>query len=184
MKFMCYSCLAYNIISYLHYNDIPNSITNMLRLYADDALLYSIINSTADCINSRSDLLTLQKWCKTWQMEFNPTKCEHLQITNKYNFIDTHYTLYEDTIQKVTIAKYLYPLGITFDCHLNWKNHINIIAAKANAAQAFLRRNTTFCPTEVKIHLYNTFVYCLVTTYCSYNTWLNLRKFTRYIFND
>jgi len=52
-------------------------------------------------------------------------------------------------IQKVTNAKYL---GITFDCHLSWKSHINTIAAKVDAAQAFLHRNTTFCPTEVKIH--------------------------------
>ena len=107
----------------------------MLRLYADDALLYSIINSTADCTNLQTDLSTLQKWSETWQMEFNPT---NLQITNKYNFIDTQYTLYGHTIHKVTNAKYL---GITFDRHLGWKSHINAIAAKANAAQAFLRRN-------------------------------------------
>ena len=68
----------------IYINDIPNSITNMLRLYADDALLYSIINSTADCINLQTDLSTLQKWCETWQMEFDPTKCEHLKITNKH----------------------------------------------------------------------------------------------------
>ena len=91
----------------IYINDIPNSITNMLRLYADNALLYSIINSNADCINLQTDLSTLQKWCKTWQMEFNPTKCEHFQITNRHNFTDTHYTLFGHTIQKVTNAKYL-----------------------------------------------------------------------------
>ena len=82
----------------IYINNITNSITNMLRLYADDALLYSIINSAADCINLQTDLSTLQKWCETWQMKFNPTKCEHLQITKKHNFIDTHYTLYGPTI--------------------------------------------------------------------------------------
>ena len=70
------------------------------------------------------------------------------------NFIDIQYTLYGHTIQKVTNAKYL---EIAFDCHLSWKSHINTTGAKANAAQAFLRRNTTFCPPEVKIHCYNTF---------------------------
>ena len=70
-------------------------------------------------------------------MEFNPTKCKHLQITNKHNFIDTHYTLYGHTIQNVTNAKYL---GITLDCHLNQKSHVNIIDAKANAAQALLQK--------------------------------------------
>ena len=31
----------------IYINDITNSVTNMLRLYADDILLYSIINWTA-----------------------------------------------------------------------------------------------------------------------------------------
>ena len=78
-----------------------------------------------------------KKWSETWQIEFNPTKCEHLQITNKHNFIDTHYTLYGHTIQKVTNAKYL-AIGTTFDCHLRWKSYFNTIAAKANTAEAFL----------------------------------------------
>ena len=95
----------------------------------------------------QADLLTIQKWSKTWQMEFNPSKCEHLQITNKHNYIDTHYTLYGHTIQKVTHAKYP---GLIFDCHLSWKSHISTITAKVNAAQAFLR-STTFCPTEAVI---------------------------------
>ena len=49
----------------IYINEIPNSITNMLRLYVDDTLLYSIINSAADRINLQTDLLTLQKWCET-----------------------------------------------------------------------------------------------------------------------
>ena len=63
-------------------------------------------------------------------------------------------------------------LGITFDRHLSWKSHINTIAAKANTA--FLRRNTAFCQTEVKIHCYNTFVHPIIeysttawSTYCT-----------------
>ena len=167
-------------------NDIPNSITNMLRLYVDDALLYSTINLTADW-NLQTDLSTLQKWCKTWQMEFNPTKCEHLQITNK----DTHYTLYGHTIQIVTNAKYL---EITFDCHLSWNSHINTTTAKANAAQAILWRNTTLCPTEVKIHCYNIFVRPFMeysATAWSPHTALDIsklekvqRRAARYIFNN
>ena len=38
---------------------------------------------------------TLQKWAEVWRMESNPTRCEHLQITNKHmhNFIYARYTL-------------------------------------------------------------------------------------------
>ena len=74
-------------------------------------------------------------------MQFNPAKCEHPQITNKHNFTDFHYSLYGHTMQKVKNAKYL---RVTFDCHLSWKNHINSIAAKATAAQAFLQETLPF----------------------------------------
>ena len=111
------------------------------------------------------------------------------QQTQLYN-IDTHYTLYGYTKQKVTNAKYL---GITFDCHLNRKSHINI-TTKANAAQAFLWRNTTFYPTEVKIHCYNTFVWPIMK-YSASVWWPHTiqdipklekvqRRAARYIFND
>ena len=175
----------------IYINDIPSSITNMLRLYTDDALLYSTINLTADCISLQTDLLTVQKRTEIWQMQFNAAKCEHLQITNKHNFIDFCYSSYGHTIQKVKNAKYL---GVTFDCHLSWKNHIDSIAAKATAAQAFLQRNTAFCPMEFKTHCYNMFVRPIMeysaTAWSPHNT-LSISKLervqrmaARYVLND
>ena len=87
----------------------------------------------------------------------HPSKCEHLQFTNKHNFIDTTLHIIWPHHHNKSLVLYKY-LGFTIDCHLSWKNHISTITAKANAAKAFLRRNTTFCPTEVKIHCYKTFV--------------------------
>ena len=77
---------------------------------------------TAESINLQTNLLNLQNWSEKWQMEFNPTKCKHIQNTN--NLVDAHFTIptYIVTIQKVANAKYL---GLTFDCHLSWKSHIN-----------------------------------------------------------
>ena len=50
------------------------------------------------------------------QMVWDMANEVYLQITNRHNFTDTHYTLYGHTTQEVTNAKHL---GITFDCHLN-----------------------------------------------------------------
>ena len=55
---------------------------------------------------------------------------------------------------KVTNVNYL---GITFDYYISWKSHINVIAAKANATQAFVSRNTNFCPSDVTTY-YKTLV--------------------------
>ena len=123
----------------------------------------------------------------------HPSKCEHLQFTNKHNFIDTtlHIIWPHHHNKSLVLDKYL---GFTFDCHLSWKNHISTITAKANAAKAFLRRNTTFCPTEVKIHCYKTFVRPTMeysVTVWSPHTAHDMSKFesilcrsARYVFND
>ena len=78
-----YSVGAIVILCYI--NDLPNSVTSKIRLYTDDVLLFSTIDTLEDCEQIQ---LELETWAKTWQMEFNPDKCQHLQITNKHNFID------------------------------------------------------------------------------------------------
>ena len=62
----------------------------MLRLYVDDALLYSTIDSPADCMTLQTDLPAVQKWTEVWHMQFNSAKCEHLQITI-LSIYTTHY---------------------------------------------------------------------------------------------
>ena len=62
-------------------NDLPEKITSKIRLYADDVLLYSTINSVEDCYNLQEDLNTLNKWSQTWKMIINTSKCEFLRIT-------------------------------------------------------------------------------------------------------
>jgi len=42
-----------------------------VKLYADDVLLYSYINSEADRQIVQEDLNALVQWAHTWQMESN-----------------------------------------------------------------------------------------------------------------
>ena len=66
-------------------NDITTNISSKLKLYTDDVLIYSTINSEADCRNLQNDLNTLQDWALSWQMHFNSSKCEFLRVTNRKN---------------------------------------------------------------------------------------------------
>ena len=136
-------------------NDITQDLQCTVRLYADDILIYNIIHLPNDSEHLQQDLCTLQAWARRWQMEFNPTKCVHLTISNKHHIIEHNYYLFDHLIQKVSKAKYL---GITFDEHLTWKNHIHNIRHKANSALAFLRRNINHCPISVRSHCYKSFV--------------------------
>ena len=40
----------------MYINDLPTCIQNKVRLYADDVLIYSYINSKDDCISLQQDL--------------------------------------------------------------------------------------------------------------------------------
>jgi hypothetical protein len=49
-------------------NDIPDSVTSNAQLFADDCLLYHVVNT--DQLQLQEDLHQLEKWEKTWQMSF------------------------------------------------------------------------------------------------------------------
>jgi len=66
---LCPSSTAFPML----HNDLPDGI---IKLYADDVLLYSTITSPDDCHRLQVDLKILEQWAKKWNMTFNPTKCE------------------------------------------------------------------------------------------------------------
>ena len=74
-------------------DDLPRSIKSKVRMYADDTLVYNVINSISDCIHLQNNLLLLEKWANVWQMQFNPSKCEFLVVTNKKSTLSLTYTI-------------------------------------------------------------------------------------------
>ena len=127
----------------------------MIRLFADDSLLYRTIKSKEDIDILQKDLDLLQSWELMWKMEFHPQKCQVLRITNKIKFIKSKYNIHGFTLEETNAAKYL---GVVIDSKLNWKNQYSTLKKKANKTLAFLRRNLKNCPTHVKNHCYKTLV--------------------------
>ena len=58
-----------------HINDLPDSVTSQVRLFADDCLLYRQINSANDHTILQQDIENLESWAKRWGMRFNASKC-------------------------------------------------------------------------------------------------------------
>ena len=139
----------------IYINDLPLHVSNKVRLYADDVILYSYIYSMDDCYKLQKDLDSLTIWSNKWQMFFNPRKCEFLRITNKKNFISFTYHINDCSIQEVTHAKYL---GVVLDQHLSWSDHIKKTASKATKVIGFLQRNLYQCPPLVKSNIYKAMV--------------------------
>ena len=120
-------------------------------MYADDTLVYNVINSINDCIQLQNDLILQEKWAKVWQMQFNPSKCEFLAVTNKKSPLNFTDHINEVAIEAVQNAKYL---GVTMDSKLIWKEHIMITTHNANTALVFLRCNLKPCSLHIKTKCY------------------------------
>ena len=119
----------------LYINDLPRHVSSKVNLYADDTLLYRIINTPNDISILQEDLDSLSQWAHKWQMIFNASKCVLLTITHKLSPPPSTYSICNHTIQQVTSAKYL---GITLTNNLSWSEHITI-TNKANSTRAFLQ---------------------------------------------
>ena len=71
------------ILFVLYINDINEGLNSQMRLFADDSIVYREIQTSADHLALESDLNKLHRWAKTWQMDFNVSKCAVLSVTTK-----------------------------------------------------------------------------------------------------
>ena len=105
----------------IYINDITESISSPLRLFADDCILYRTITTEEDAIQLQNDLDQLSAWAIKWQLRFNVTKCTIMCFTRSsspilFNYKLNHYNL-------TTSSEYSY-LGILLDNKLSWSSHI------------------------------------------------------------
>ena len=81
----------------LYINDLESVVKrSVVKLFADDVLLYASVHSPADCSALQDDLAAILHWTNRWQLRLNPSKCEALAITNKRNQLTYTYHIKED----------------------------------------------------------------------------------------
>ena len=91
----------------LHINDLPENIQSQVRLFADDTAVYLIVDDQNDSVILQNDLDTFQKWELTWDVKFNPSKCQVLHISRARQPILSQYTLYDEIFESDDCACYL-----------------------------------------------------------------------------
>ncbi|KAI8486093.1 hypothetical protein Bbelb_361930 [Branchiostoma belcheri] len=139
----------------LYINDLPQSVSSHVRLFADDCLIYRIITKPSDAQGLQSDLDALTGWQNRWLMSFNPFKCHILHITRKRHPILTQYTLCNEILTSVKSHPYL---GVHLSDDLRWDTHIKHTTSKAGRVLGVIRRNLTHCPSRVKATCYKALV--------------------------
>ena len=138
-------------------NDLPNCISegSRVRLFADDCIVYRVINNTDDASYLQHDLDALQEWEQKWMMEFHPDKFKVLHITRRRNPIISPYSIHNDPLDAVPSAKYL---GVELTDKLSWNKHIDSTTKKGIRTLGFLRRNLRKCPQDIKATCYKVLV--------------------------
>ena len=133
----------------LHINEMPSVVDphTQCRLFADDCLLYRVVDSLGHQIQLQQDLAALEAWACDWGMQFNASKC-HVMVVNKgQSHRPFLYQLCGTILDSVSREKYL---GVLLSQEMSWSPHIGNIVAKAHQKLGFIRRNLRGSPQDCK----------------------------------
>ena len=118
-------------------NDIPESLRSSdCRLFADDSLLYCVVNKASDCKLLQQDLTALEQWEAICHMTFSPSKCTVIRVsTGKRHTFQSTYTLHGQTLDVVDGSKYL---AVTVTDNLSCSKHVSDTAGKVHRSEGTL----------------------------------------------
>ena len=139
----------------LYINNIAESTTSSIKLFADDAILFKAIDTHRDTLSLQQDLDKMINWSERWQMRFNAKKCHILRICKKKSKITRDYKIQDTILEPVEHHPYL---GIEIQSDLKWNHHIHNTVRRANQTLGFIRRNCGNCESEVKEAAYKILV--------------------------
>ena len=105
----------------LYTNDLPDTIDSLVRLFADDTLLYRTIKSDTDHHRLQTDLDKLTEWAMAWDMQFHPDKCLVMNMSKKRHPSKFTYSLHNTYLKMTDTAKYL---GIIISQDMKWTKHV------------------------------------------------------------
>ena len=104
--------------------------------------LIKSITSLEDSILLQNDINALEKWSKTWLLNFHPNKCNVLTLGKFENISHSHdYRLGDTTLEHVFSEK---DLGVIIDSNLSFEEHILAQVRKANSLSLFRQLYTSF----------------------------------------
>ena len=107
------------ILFLIYIIDLPDDTSS--RLFANDTALYPTIEGAKWHSQAlQKDLDKLAVWEARWDMGFNPSKCQVVQVTGSKKPIQFNYRLHSHVLETVTGAKYL---GVDISSGLTWNSH-------------------------------------------------------------
>ena len=117
----------------LFINDMPEEVTNMCKLFADDAKISSDITSSNSSL--QDDLNNLTKWADRWNLPLNTSKCKCLHIGKSNPRMQ--YTMNGHLLENVNFNK---DLGVIMDSELKFHIQTSSAIKKANKILGLIKK--------------------------------------------
>ena len=150
----------------LYINDLPAHIENAsISLYADDAKIYSAIESETSVENIQKDLNRMIAWCSEWKLALNPEKCNLVQYNPRsvQRQFDPTYKIGNVAIEKKAQVK---DLGIIVSEDLKFHCQVDKACKKAHneinrIRRTFKSRSPEFIANMFKLYVRPHLEYCI-----------------------
>ena len=79
------------ILFNIHVSDIPSVVNSSILQFADDVKMFRTIKSFNDFAQLQQDINSLVEWASKWQLKFNVSKYNWLQLGRQHGF--SEYTI-------------------------------------------------------------------------------------------
>ena len=184
-----------SILSPLLFINYVNGISELtlnskLMLYADDMLLYRVVDNPEDLGVLQLDIDTISEWVSTHYLTLNISKTKYMIISHSHLIASAlrcngtpleqvrEHTVNGDLMEGKTtslllnsesleVAQFKY-LGVTLTDDLSWSKQVSLVVSKARRILGMIyRKFYRFCGTSTLLRLYKAYVKPHLN-YCSF----------------
>lgn len=133
----------------LFINDLPEVSDSIVKLFADDAKLYSTASTLAECEKIQRNIDNLYEWSQKWLLKFHPDKCKVMKIGKNHQ--EFTYKMGDVPLGETSEEK---DLGIVTDSGITFRQHIAMKISKANQVVGMIRRSFHHLDTKMFSNLF------------------------------
>ena len=145
----------------IYINNLPDGITSICKIFADDTSLFTKVLDINESTNKlNTDLKKITKWAHQWKMQFNPDTNKQAnevifsrKLTNNLSYPPVRFN--NNDIVKCPDQKHL---GIVLDSKLKFDSHINQKIKKCNKLIGVIRRLSVHLPRGALLTIYKSFI--------------------------
>ena len=161
------SCLS-STLFIIYQSDIPTSLFNEIRQFADDIVMWSKNNHRQMTKKIQEHINDLQEWCNKWKIQTNPKKTELIYFTRSTRKSQRKTNNIKINNQNIKVTNKTTFLGINFDHNMNFNEHftkkINICYSQIQRLENITKKFTNLS-TSIKKSLY----FSLVRSHLDYS---------------